>query len=195
MAEPGYGPASGEWDQGDLPGDARLEPHRGAGGHVEPLPARRLTVDLQRVVGLGEVVVRADLHGPVAGVDHRQRRTRASGVQLHRALARHDLPGDHGIGRCTVTSLVPSGKVASICTESSISGTPSITSSRVSTVRPASMRSATPRPSRAPSMTYAAMTAVASGWLSRRPRARRARASPAATWISRRSCSCWEIST
>ena len=36
----------------------------------------------------------------------------------------------------TVTSLVPSRKVASICTSAIISGMPSMTSSRVSRVRP-----------------------------------------------------------
>ena len=42
----------------------------------------------------------------------------------------------HKIGLCTVTSLVPSGKVASICTSGISSGTPSITSSRLSSVVP-----------------------------------------------------------
>ena len=40
------------------------------------------------------------------------------------------------IGSCTVTSLVPSGKVASIWMSGSISAMPSITSARVNTVRP-----------------------------------------------------------
>ena len=44
----------------------------------------------------------------------------------------HVLAGDHWTGRWTVTSFVPSGKVASTCTDDTISGTPSITSSRVS---------------------------------------------------------------
>ena len=43
--------------------------------------------------------------------------------------------------------------VASTWTSAIISGTPSITSSRDNTVRPASIRSATDRPSRAPSIT------------------------------------------
>ncbi len=40
------------------------------------------------------------------------------------------------MGSCTVTSLVPSGKVASTWTSWSISGTPSITCPRPSTSRP-----------------------------------------------------------
>ena len=81
------------------------------------------------------------------------------------------MPGPRGdaprpgswIGPCTVTSFVPSGNVASTCTESIISGTPSSTSSRVSTDRPADISSATVRPSRAPSSTKDVMIATASG--------------------------------
>ena len=40
------------------------------------------------------------------------------------AVAGKNLARDHAIGPCTVTSLVPSGKVASTCTSASISGTP-----------------------------------------------------------------------
>ena len=50
--------------------------------------------------------------------------------------ARMTSPGSHGMGWWTVTSFVPSGKVASTCTSSSISGTPSMTSSRLRTCRP-----------------------------------------------------------
>src|SRR6266568_3091687 len=56
-----------------------------------------------------------------------------------------------------VTSLVPSGKVPSTWTSSSISGTPSITSSRLRMVRPKAISSETLRPSRIPSSTSAAM--------------------------------------
>ena len=87
------------------------------------------------------------------------------------------------IGPWTVTSLVPSGNVASTWTDSSISGTPSMTSSRASTERPALISSATVRPSRAPSSTKEVMIATASGWLSFSPRARRRSATSAATVI------------
>src|SRR3546814_5610766 len=71
-------------------------------------------------------------------------------------VAGDDFAGDHGahrIGWWTLTSFVPSGKVASTCTSWIISGTPAITWSRVTTCAPASIRSATLRPSRAPSRT------------------------------------------
>ncbi len=72
-------------------------------------------------------------------------------------------PAEGAIGWCTVTSFVPSGNVPSTCTESIISGTPRMTCSGASTVRPLSMRSLTVRPSRAPSSTWSVINATASG--------------------------------
>ena len=89
----------------------------------------------------------------------------------------------HAIGWCTVTSLVPSGKVASTWMSGIISATPSITSARASTVLPSLISEATLLPSRAPSMMAALIRATASGWLSFRPRARRRSASRAAVKI------------
>src|SRR3954453_4304826 len=64
-----------------------------------------------------------------------------------------------------------------------------MTSSRVRTVRPDCMSSATSTPSRAPSSTWSVTIAVASGRFSFSPRARRRRASSAAEGGSSRSCS------
>src|SRR6056297_2319037 len=88
------------------------------------------------------------------------------------------------MGVWTVTSLVPSGNVASTCTEWSICAMPSMHCSAVMTCAPASIRSATLRPSRAPSTTKSVISATASGWLSRTPRASLPRATMAATLIS-----------
>jgi hypothetical protein len=65
----------------------------------------------------------AHLDRPVAGVGHGQDQHRAPGVDLDLAIGREDFAGDHDgflhrmglqrMGLCTVTSLVPSGKVAS----------------------------------------------------------------------------------
>ena len=63
----------------------------------------------------------------------------------------------HGIGLCTVTSFVPSGNVASTWISGIISGTPSITSSRLSSVAPQLISSCTLLPSRAPSSSAALM--------------------------------------
>src|SRR3989344_3703637 len=80
----------------------------------------------------------------------------------------------HAMGWCTVTNLVPSGKVASTWISGIRSATPSMTSARLSTVLP----------SRAPSMMAAVIRATASGWLSFKPRALRRSASKAAVKIS-----------
>src|SRR6476660_2771431 len=122
IPQPGDDVAPGQLDQGDLAGYARLEPDRGAGRDVEPEAAGRRPVEGQRRVGLGEVVVRADLDGPVAGVLHGQRDPFPPRGQLDGPVRGDDLARDHRIGRCSVTSLVPSGNVASTWTESIISG-------------------------------------------------------------------------
>mmetsp|Transcript_9643 Transcript_9643/g.23805 ORF Transcript_9643/g.23805 Transcript_9643/m.23805 type:complete len:215 (-) Transcript_9643:661-1305(-) len=99
-------------------------------------------------------------------------------------------PSSVHMGSCTVTSLVPSGKVPSTCTSTSMSGTCGSTWRRPSMRRPTSISCATPRflpskPSRMSSSSCAAMSAVASGWLRRRPRARRRCArTPAACSVS-----------
>src|SRR3954451_15380204 len=109
------------------------------------------------------MVVRPDLDRPVGRVDHLEGCRDQVGIAGDAALGRDDLAGDHGIGRCRVTSLVPSGKVASTWIDSIISGTPSITSSRLSTWRPISISSITGRPSLAASRTKDVSKATASG--------------------------------
>ena len=84
-----------ERDQPHLARLARLEPDRGAGGDVEPHPARRRAVEVERRVGLGEMIVRADLHRPVAGVGDGQRDRLAVGVQRDLAGGGKELAGDH----------------------------------------------------------------------------------------------------
>src|SRR3569833_4338419 len=121
--------------------------------------------------------MRNHLYGAVAGVDYRDAAGRATHVQLDFAFAGDDLARDHlfllihaasetdracaafdfkfahllTMGLCTVTSFVPSGNDASTCTSAIISATPSITSSRDSSVVPWLKNSATVLPSRAPS--------------------------------------------
>ena len=128
----------------------------------------------QRLVHLEEVEMAAHLDRTIAGVDAPAHDGfRAAGIELDIAvagddLARRERPGSTGfvpgrIGSCTVTSLVPSGKVASTCSIGISSATPGITSSVVRMVEPNAIRSATERPSRAPSRISSAMIAVASG--------------------------------
>ena len=171
---------------------------------------RGLPIELQCLVGLREVEVRTDLHRAVAGVEHAsatpdpgpraaRRRPRRGGPRRGRAgrRRRRRSPGASGagwIGPCRVTSLVPSGKVASAWSSSISVSTPSITSEVSSTSRPADMISATDMPSRAASSTQAVSTATASGWLSSSPRSRRRRATSAAPATISRSCS-WGVSS
>src|SRR4029453_1736831 len=163
---------------------AGLEAHGGAGGDVEPHTLGALGVELQRSVGLEGMEVVAGLDGAVAGVGGLDCDGIAALVELDLAGSGLDFPWDHDgpqrIGAWTVTSLVPSGKVASTWISSMMSATPSITCSRRSTWAPACIRSATERPPRAPSTTKSVISAIASGWLSFTPRSRRRRATLAA---------------
>ena len=108
-------------------GDTGFEAHRGAGGNVEPVAVGRGAVELQRGVGLRQVHVTADLNRAVAGVDDVERAPLGAGVDRDIAVSVEDFarrPGcairlrllAHAIGWCTVTNLVPSGKVASTWT-------------------------------------------------------------------------------
>src|SRR5260370_27527695 len=84
-----------ERDQLHVAGLAGLEAHRGAGGDIEPHAARLLAVELQRRIGLEEMVVRADLDRPVAGIGDRQRHRLAAGVELDFAVLDEEFTGDH----------------------------------------------------------------------------------------------------
>jgi hypothetical protein len=86
---------------------------------------RRRAVEVQRRVRLGEVVVRADLHGRSPVLRTVSASTGRPALIVIAPSPGIDLaPRDHEIGPCTVTSLVPSGKVASTCTSASISARP-----------------------------------------------------------------------
>src|SRR5262249_37485555 len=95
LAEPVDRALAGERDQRDLAGLPRLEPHRRAGGDVEPHAARLSAIELQRRVGLEEMIVRAHLDRPVAGVRHRQRHGLAAGIEGDVAGLDEELAGDH----------------------------------------------------------------------------------------------------
>src|SRR5262249_59116027 len=88
-----------------LPGDAdrrpparlpRLEAHRRAGSDVEPHAARLFSIELQRRIGLEEMIVRADLDRPIAGVRHRERHGLATGIERNVAGLDEELAGGHG---------------------------------------------------------------------------------------------------
>lgn len=118
-AQAGHDTGAGERNEFDVDGDPGLEAHGGAGGDVEPLAARRGAVEVQTGIGLGEVVVGADLDGPVGGVENGQPGDLAALVEDDGSVGEQDLRESwlslprQTIGSWTVTSLVPSGKVAS----------------------------------------------------------------------------------
>src|SRR5262245_49929338 len=129
LPEPVDHALAGERNERDLACLPRFKAHRGAGGDIEPHAARLLAVEFQRRIGLEEVIVRADLDRPVAGIGDRQHHCLAAGIELDLVVLDEHLTGDHSaasvslsfagerlvhrIGSCTVTSLVPSGNVAS----------------------------------------------------------------------------------
>src|SRR5690242_16896498 len=94
-AEAGDDPQSADRYEGDVAFHTGLEPHRRAGGDVEPGAPGRLAVELQAGVAGGEVVVRADLDRPVGGVDDADGDALAARVERDGRVAVLDLTGCH----------------------------------------------------------------------------------------------------
>src|SRR5439155_16797318 len=67
-------------DQRHVPRLPRLEPHRGSGRDIEPHAARLVAIEFQRRVGLEEMIMRADLDRPVAGIRHGESHAGAASV-------------------------------------------------------------------------------------------------------------------
>ncbi|KIU01525.1 hypothetical protein QU38_01175, partial [Staphylococcus aureus] len=86
---------AGKRHQPHLAALARLEPHRGAGCDIKAHAARLLAIERQRRIGLAEMVVRADLDRPVAGVGNGQRHGLATGIELDVAVLDEEFAGDH----------------------------------------------------------------------------------------------------
>src|SRR5579872_1864075 len=84
-----------ERDEMHLAGLARLEPHGGAGRNIEPHAARLFAIELQRRIGFEEMVMRADLNGPVSGVGDRERDRLAAGIELDLAVLDEEFTGNH----------------------------------------------------------------------------------------------------
>ena len=97
--EPGEGPGVVRVDaqrhQLDRALLARLEAHRHARGDGQAHATCGGAVEVQRAVGLGEVVVRADLDRPVRGVAHHQREAAAARVEGVFALVDEEFAGRH----------------------------------------------------------------------------------------------------
>src|SRR5689334_18240281 len=111
--------------------------------------------------------MRADLDWPVAAVGNQQRASAPAGIDFDVACFENIFARYHGapqgIGWWTVTSLLPSGNVASTWISGIISGIPAMTSARLRILAPSDISCATLLPSRAPSMIAALISATASG--------------------------------
>src|SRR5712671_7598923 len=102
---------AGERHELDVAGLPRLEPHRGAGGDIEPHAARLFAVEFQRRIGFEEMIVRADLDRAVAGVGDVKRHGLAAGVEFDLAVLDEEFTGDHSEYLpnccCVMAGLVP----------------------------------------------------------------------------------------
>src|SRR5688572_3477199 len=74
---------------------ARLEADRCSGGYVQTHAARLLPVEAERLVGLEEMVVAADLDWAIARIGDLQRDRRQTAVELDHAFAGDDFTWDH----------------------------------------------------------------------------------------------------
>src|SRR3974390_895351 len=87
-----------------LPG---LEPHRRAGGDIEPHAARFFAVEFQRRIGLEEMVVRADLDRTIAGIGHRQRHGLAARIEVDLSVLDEAFAGDHSASSVLLSAPPP----------------------------------------------------------------------------------------
>mmetsp|Transcript_75540 Transcript_75540/g.136182 ORF Transcript_75540/g.136182 Transcript_75540/m.136182 type:complete len:304 (+) Transcript_75540:1625-2536(+) len=73
---------------------SRLEPHRGARGHVEASPIRLCAVEHQCLVGLDEVIMGSHLDWPISSVRDTELDERAARIQLYalRSFRHYNLP-------------------------------------------------------------------------------------------------------
>src|SRR6516225_4496122 len=97
LPEPVDRALAGERNERDLARLPGFEAHRGAGGDIEPHAARLLAVEFQRRIGLEEMIMRADLDRPIAGIGDRQAQRLAAGVDLDLVVFDEHLTGDHGV--------------------------------------------------------------------------------------------------
>src|SRR5580692_1438587 len=145
--------AAGIIHQRDLARLTGFETHRSARRNIQAHAAGLSALEYQRRVDLCKVVMAAHLHRAIAAIGHLERDGASADIENDVAIRSDDFAWNHDphlMGWWTVTSLVPSGNVASTWISWIISATPSMTCSRVSICAPDCMSCATLRPSRAP---------------------------------------------
>src|SRR5690554_3382467 len=76
---------------------ARFEPHRCAGGNIEPHAACRFAIKAQAGIGLVEMKMRADLNGSIAGIGDFQGNLCRACIEFNIAGFWDDFAGNHGL--------------------------------------------------------------------------------------------------
>src|SRR5215467_3526413 len=97
LPEPVDRALAGERNERDLARLPGFKAYRGASGDIESHAARLLAIEFQRRIGLEEMIMRADLDRPVAGIGDRQAQCLAAGIELNLAVLDEHLTGDHGV--------------------------------------------------------------------------------------------------
>src|ERR1700722_4159525 len=87
--------AAHERNQRDLARLSRLESHSGAGGDIEAHATDFFALELQRRIGFGKMVVRADLNRSVAAVGDGDRYRLTVRIELDLAVRNEHFAGDH----------------------------------------------------------------------------------------------------
>src|SRR5229473_2364611 len=93
--QPGDVPGAADRHELNLPLVARLEPHGGASGDVQPHAVGALAVEGQPAVRLEEMAVRPNLHGPIAAVLDREGRRRAPLIDFDLAVGEEVFAWNH----------------------------------------------------------------------------------------------------
>src|SRR3989442_13119612 len=94
---------AGERNERDLARLPRFKAHRGAGSDIEPHAARLFAIEFQRRIGLEEMIMRADLDRPVAGIGDRQHYRLAASVELDLAVLDEHFTRDHAAVSVTLS--------------------------------------------------------------------------------------------
>src|SRR6266446_9836689 len=86
---------AGIGDKPHLAALSGLEPGRSPSRDIEPAAARLFAIKGERRVGLGKMIMRADLYRAIAGIGDGQGHRRAAGVDLDIAGCGEELTWDH----------------------------------------------------------------------------------------------------
>src|SRR6056297_1274505 len=95
LVEPEHSPRAAIGNESHLAPLARLEADGGAGRNIEAVAARGRAVETEAAIGLGEMVMAAHLHGPVAGIGDLKHGDLRAFVEGDLAVCRKEFSWDH----------------------------------------------------------------------------------------------------